>query len=259
MEQLKAELQRANNEHDAEMSNCLRGEAERTLAKADELWAVGVKNEKLKQELAEAQAAHVQARQLHRRSEAETSLLRAALAAVETSMEAAFASSEAKLVENEKLKQELAEAQAAHEEAHKEESRVMVRVGLRLADAEAAAADAKQQVVRLNDMFASFNRHAVGLGGHTSHDLLIKRAHYKGQASAAFRSTSPRFGKWQQLAARGIGAKALGEEHPLRPGPSSHHSNRDSKGALGSVGAQSCGAGGGEGGGREGGVRDAYA
>jgi len=197
----------------------MREEAERTLAKVEELWAVSAENERLKKELAEAkeseQRHEAEARESEQRHEAETKILQNTIEAIDA-------------------------ASASHE--------------ARVTTAERAASTAKIEVTKLNNMFASFNRHTIGLSSHQSqavkpwtHDLPLaaihtKRAqHYHKQASASFRSASPRFGKSHQLAARGVAAGgnvALGEEQPSLPCPGSNHSNRDSKGTFWSMSCQ---------------------
>ena len=233
---------------------------------------------------AQAEAERAQAQAMRRQSTlgeamAEAAKLRVALEAAEAAR-AAEAEERARLqAECEALRDALRAAEELELERSKlEEARSNLRLGLegaeeqkhlmtiKLAQAQKVASVAAEEAARLNQMFASFNRHAVGVGkgisrpyggslgvrgyGRLATDPYLatdpvrapleqRAAHYKAQGSASYRSASPRFGKSVELAARGVKAGtnvALSEEHPMMPCPGSHHSNRDHKGKFWATG-----------------------
>ena len=262
-------------------------EAQKELHAAKEAYdALALRTEDVQAEAqkAQAEAERAQAQAMRRQSTlgeamAEAAKLRVALEAAETAR-AAEAEERARLqAECEALRDALRAAEELELERSKlEEARSNLRLGLegaeeqkhlmtiKLAQAQKVASVAAEEAARLNQMFASFNRHAVGVGkgisrpyggslgvrgyGRLATDPYLatdpvrapleqRAAHYKAQGSASYRSASPRFGKSVELAARGVKAGtnvALSEEHPMMPCPGSHHSNRDHKGKFWATG-----------------------
>ena len=255
-------------------------EAQKELHAAKEAYdALALRTEEVHAEAqkAQAEAERAQAQAMRRQSTlgeamAEAAKLRVALEAAEDAR-AAEAEERARLqAECEALRDALRAAEELELERSKlrsglegaEEQKQLMTI--KLAQSQEVASTAAEEAARLNQMFASFNRHAVGVGKGVSRPyggsmgvrgygrlatgpylvtnlvrapLEQRAAHYKAQGSASYRSASPRFGKSVELAARGVKAGtnvALSEEHPMMPCPGSHHSNRDHKGKFWATG-----------------------
>jgi hypothetical protein len=277
-EALLQELSEAQEKNEALLQEL--SEAQKELHAAKEAYdALALRTEEVHAEAqkAQAEAERAQAQAMRRQSTlgeamAEAAKLRVALEAAEDAR-AAEAEERARLqAECEALRDALRAAEELELERSKlrsglegaEEQKHLMTI--KLAQSQEEASIAAEEAARLNQMFASFNRHAVGVGKGVSRPyggsmgvrgygrlatgpylatnlvrapLEQRAAHYKAQGSASYRSASPRFGKSVELAARGVKAGtnvALSEEHPMMPCPGSHHSNRDHKGKFWATG-----------------------
>jgi len=220
--QLREQLADISEVHENELSRRLSEEAGRALAAVEELRLVSSENEELK----------------------------AALEAAESTAQLEFAARQRVESDFDVLCREVRSMEQAIESSCQRHDHAMA---IQLAHAQQVAAAATQEATRLNQMLVALNRHTVGHpshshGGVRGHGRMLeppvhqkRAAHYRQQASASYRSASPRFGKSHELAARGVRAGtnvALGEEQPMLPCPGAHHSNRDAKGNFWAAGAK---------------------
>lgn len=127
---LKHDLEASNDAFEREVALRVRGEAERTLEKVEELWRVSAENERLKAELEAAKA-------LMAREQQHVALLHAGMA-------------------------ELEHTQAAYPDA-------LAAERAETAAARADAAAARAETATLADTLAKLNRHAVGLCNSCGH------------------------------------------------------------------------------------------